>query len=289
MRVRGLFYFGSIPWLLACLLGMPGCGGSSSAGTEKETGGKSGTSTGGTDGSEEGGTNDGETGGRDNETGGNTSTGGSDDATGGTPATGGATEDLTGTWDIVTSVGEEITNFTIVVTPISVTLQGGHLRITAAPALEGYAVTHQYRDPPDALDFVPIEQGELDLGAIPFNVSGEWFLSATGTPSGCTLAVNAEQALLGCGDANGPSWLPSPRWSSISGPKAESLPSMFGDLGGLWLLKGLNSSCDVRFEGSTIGGVCRGRSETTTFNVTFDGDSASGSSSEGLEFSAQRR
>jgi hypothetical protein len=289
MRVSGLVYWGSISWIFAGSMGMPGCGGSSS-GEAEETGGRSSSSTGGRETSEGGSTPDDEPGGPINEPGGAPGTGGSDTVTGGTPAAGGATtDDLTGTWDVVTSVGEEITNFTIVVTSVSVTLQGGHLRITAAPALEGYAVTHQYRDPPDALDFVPIEQGELDLGAIPFNVSGEWFLSETGTLDGCTLAVNAEQAVLGCGNANGPSWLPSPRWSSVSGPKAESLPSIFGDLGGLWLLQGTHSSCDVRFERGTIGGACRGRSTTTTFQVTFDGDHANGSSSEGLEFSAQRR
>jgi hypothetical protein len=61
---------------------------------------------------------------------------------------------------------------------------------------------------------------------------------------------------------------------------------VFGDLSGTWSVPLMGEGCTFRFEGSTFASDCGPR--LGSMRMTFCGSIASGTTSSGIEFSAQR-
>jgi hypothetical protein len=135
---------------------------------------------------------------------------------------------------------------------------------------------------------------ETNLGAMPLPLGGEWALAAVDAgdegPRGCVATLSTDAPSFGCVRTAGVL-----DWAAPSDPTiehTETAPSMFGDLGGTWTVSDLGSggsACVVRFEGNALAVECANLAELAGgLAITFDGDVASGSSRDGLEFSATR-
>ncbi|MBI3200546.1 MAG: hypothetical protein HYZ29_03315 [Myxococcales bacterium] len=132
----------------------------------------------------------------------------------------------------------------------------------------------------------------VSLGAIPFDVSGSWFVAgASDSTNFCSWSLGASKAVAECGSVGFlPTWIGRPSNASANAQRKSSLASIFGDLGGEWhVALSTGGTCTARFEGSKISASCSGAGEFDgSFELLFDGDVASGSTDRGLELSAKR-
>jgi hypothetical protein len=82
---------------------------------------------------------------------------------------------------------------------------------------------------------------------------------------------------------------------TVRAERRRVLPSSFGDLGGEWSLATVSSggpphtTCDARFAGDSIRIECQGRQVGGALDVLVGRDSLRGTTTDGVEFSAQRR
>lgn len=232
--------------------------------------------------------------------GGATLTGGSGGADGSSGAGGNAgnANNIAGVWDIYGSVrpnGHVVTG-TLTVDDAHFLLQlnsGAMLSYGGEPATvrfvrpftrqdNVYTVTHTY--------------SQVELGAImPKYVGGSWTFTHPGVSSGrCEADLRPASFNAHCVNVlYAPSHLPNLN-HSLSAVRSTVLPSVFGDLGGVWQLQsdgGQGGRCTARFEGSEFTASCVGTWTEFDGALTFTlgNGVASGSSSEGLEISAVRR
>ncbi len=138
-------------------------------------------------------------------------------------------------------------------------------------------------------------------GIVPVDIGGGWiFANPNRSTQSCSVNVSPTQIGGSCDDFidGWPEILgyPSPGITYIA-QKTTPGTSQFGDLSGTWTLSQSNDSagaCTVSFLGSTISATCSNDGATIggggSATLTFDSDSAaSGSTSDGIEYSAHRR
>lgn len=133
--------------------------------------------------------------------------------------------------------------------------------------------------------------GPGNAGSIPLPLFGEWDAHAANTP-GCTISARPDHASASCTRAGGlPDWMETGGVATLEATRTSALESQFGDFGGHWTFTTADgASCSIRVEGSTINANCtNAQNATGSGSLVFEGDSAHGSTSAGIEFTAQRR
>jgi hypothetical protein len=134
-------------------------------------------------------------------------------------------------------------------------------------------------------------EGPGNTGIIPLPLFGEWDAHAANSP-GCTVSVKPDVASASCSKASGlPDWMELNGTATLQATRTSTLASQFGDFGGDWTFTtGVGASCSIRVEGQTISATCtNARNATGNASLTLDGDTGHGSTSAGIEFTAQRR
>lgn len=132
--------------------------------------------------------------------------------------------------------------------------------------------------------------GPGSAGIVPLPLFGRWDAHYANNP-GCTITAAPDAASATCSNVLGlPTWMQKFGNATLQATRVQSLDSAFGDFGGEWrLTTGVGASCTIRFEGTTISADCANAADATgNGSITFDGDTAHGSTSKGIEFTAQR-
>ena len=210
----------------------------------------------------------------------------------------GASGDLTGTWDLVsTSPSGVPRNGTLTIAREALTLDLGSLQLAYATANGQLDVTWTANGNASNIA-TQRSPAALDLGIVPLDVGGSWrFASQDGTER-CT-ALLSPASWTGSCDSPIAGWPPEPPpptpGVTYNAIRTQQLPSVFGDLGGVWSLtdgQGGPGSCTVTFNQSGFSATCNAATEDLagTVQVTFDGTSmASGTTSYGYELSAHKQ
>jgi hypothetical protein len=131
------------------------------------------------------------------------------------------------------------------------------------------------------------------LGAIPLPLTGGLRIDS-GDPTAFCQSVFVDGSITAnCADSADLGYLlpGSAARGSANGVRLSKAASAFGDFGGTWSVQlSGGGSCTASFVGNTVSASClRADTHTGSFTITFDGDSASGSTSEGIEFVATRQ
>jgi hypothetical protein len=135
----------------------------------------------------------------------------------------------------------------------------------------------------------------LALGAIPIDLSGSWTFRNIPGPNetvpdmfGCDATLSATNLSAICSAARLPSWVRPYDLGpgSVMGTKVAEGSSSFGDLSGTWSVPLRAATCTFRFEGSTFASDCGPK--LGDMRMTFCDSMASGTTTSGIEFSAQR-
>ena len=116
--------------------------------------------------------------------------------------------------------------------------------------------------------------------------------SEPSTPTHCQAQIAAPTLTAGCvGTSDFPEPFPDSLNGSITGTRTQTLPSLFGDLGGTWhVTDGASGTCDATFHGNTFSVLCANAGVFTgEATLTFCDGVASGSTSDSIEFSALRQ
>jgi hypothetical protein len=130
-------------------------------------------------------------------------------------------------------------------------------------------------------------------GIFPLSLGGSWLFTGSGSGSStqCQATIGTPQLVASCtGTYDFPEPLPNSLNGTIIGTRMKTLTSVFGDLGGQWHLTGSGGgTCDAVFQGNTLSVTCANAdSFTGQASITFCEGVASGSTSDGVEFSALR-
>jgi hypothetical protein len=135
----------------------------------------------------------------------------------------------------------------------------------------------------------------LDLGAIPLQVGGDWTFSTPSGQGGCLGTLSPAAWTGSCTQVD----VSTPIYDLYDSPNAHATrvathDSMFGDLGGDWTVSnGGAAHLDVSVAGNTLQATLYSSAGTTSSEgglmLAFNGGLASGTTSGGVEFSAQRR
>lgn len=208
--------------------------------------------------------------------------------------TSGSESSLAGAWDVVgTRLGNAPVSGKLIVDADHLTLVFGSSSFAALRDGDKFAVVTGFGSTVSANPAQRKSGPTANLGAVPLNVSGSWYiasgLESTGEMCSWSLGVDsAEGSCLYVGAL--PSWVGSPAHATASAQRKLTAPSIFGDLGGEWqVLLSTGGTCTARFEGGKVSGACSGAGEFNgSFEVVFAGDIASGSTDRGLELSAKR-
>jgi hypothetical protein len=210
----------------------------------------------------------------------------------------GAASDISGTWDLYGSsrvYGWAITGtLTIDATRFLLTLDSASVNyIAGSPPSLSYVRPFTGQDNTYT---VTKTDNPVDLGVIPLDVGGTWTFTRPGDPlAHCDAQVGPGTFGGRCSNVwYAPSSLPDLN-HTVSATRTTVLPSVFGELGGVWQLVsdgGSQGRCTARFEGSELIASCNSSFDAmnnSTLVFTLGDGIASGSSDEGLEISAVRR
>lgn len=275
---------------------------STDAGSGSPTGDASGSaqSTGGTTGG--GATGGGATGG--GATGGGATSGGatsggtsSGGVTGGQSCDGGCApptgNSLTGTWEVIGSrLGGKQQSALVTISPTYLIISawsGSFNAILRGDTFE-CTLTQSFRS---TKNFgLTRTAGTGDTGIIPLPLFGDWDAHAQNS-QGCAIHAASDSASATCTQAGElPDWLRDhlSNAAHLTATRTQTLPSSFGDFGGVWTFtSGYGASCTIRFEETTVSADCQNAHNATgTASFTLDGDTGHGSTSQGIEFTAQR-
>jgi hypothetical protein len=130
----------------------------------------------------------------------------------------------------------------------------------------------------------------MDVGQLPIQIGGNWLL--TNGKTGCTASLAPTNASAMCEYVRGvPRWAEIFAYGKTVGTRTSTRASIFGELGGTWsFTANLGAQCEIVFEGSSAQATCispRWR-QPETVRIDFNGATASGSASTGVEFAAHR-
>jgi len=258
MMLRGRLGW-AVVWALGSLLGVVGCGGSSSSSDDTSSSAASGSTR--------------------------SSGSGSTGTSGGSTAGSG---DLSGTWDLIISDSDgDASTATVTVSPSLLEVVGEGVELLAIIGANDINVAYDN----EAVDATRLSPANVDLGIFPLPLSGSLHFSSAGGDGSCDTSLQAESFTLTCtGGIHAGGDLPRLDNADASASKASSLPSVFGDLGGRWSYQDERTNCSLTLEGNSITVDCTGaRTYTGNATLTVDGDRISGSTNGGIEFTAQRR
>ena len=207
---------------------------------------------------------------------------------------------IAGTWDVQGSQMNEMpfeatvliddSHFTFAVT-------GGSSRSSLTFSSAGNTISLVWlAEPNDAPVNIVTTRASAPLaqGILPLPLGGLWTFAGSepGTPTHCQAQIAAPMLTAGCvGTSDFPEPFPRSLNGSITGTRMQTLPSLFGDLGGTWHVTDQGSgSCDASFHGNTASVLCTNAGLFTgEATLTFCDGVASGSTSDGVEFSALRQ
>jgi hypothetical protein len=212
----------------------------------------------------------------------------------------GGARSLEGTWDVVgTQYAGQPTSATVTISPseLQVITHGGSFLAVLQGDTFAVAWTYPYAH----LGYpLPVVTNTFDAartpgagtaGIIPLPLFGDWQLLSQ-RANGCGATLSPTRLSGSCNLVGpGPVWAPSIEDGQLNATRTEPLGSIFGDLGGSWTvaLSG-GGSCSVRVEGATITSQCNdAQLATGTFSFSYDQTTAHGVTSQGIEFTAQRR
>lgn len=203
--------------------------------------------------------------------------------------------DLTGIWYVTGTAREGTRNFVVELSSNSLGASADNLTFQARGADGAFDVDYHYERggwlvEDSRLEVERTEEASFGLGIFPIALGGKWSVRGVGELSGCSFELTDDSSTMGCGNVRGPNWMTNVARRSMVGQRNSRLDSSFGDLGGQWTFSGSpGTKCMLTVEGSTISGVCDSLANgRESFEVSFDGDYASGSGSNDFEFSAHR-
>ncbi|HVU04499.1 MAG TPA: hypothetical protein VHE30_22230 [Polyangiaceae bacterium] len=213
---------------------------------------------------------------------------------------GGTATSLEGVWDVVGStVGYPSTSMVVTLSPTSLLIdnEGGFLHATRQGELwavdSSYTIRSRVSDLLGRADrHFPATRTspvDADLGVIPLPLLGDWTI---GNEQDCTGTFGDGSISGGCGPVGpGPEWAPDLDEGSVTATRMETRSSVFGTLGGAWTVTSTKGvACQVTIHDATIMGTCGSASRFAgAFTLQYDQDVVHGSTSNGLEFTAQRR
>lgn len=218
----------------------------------------------------------------------NASGGGAADstATTTTTTTTGGSSDLSGTWDLLIAQPDgDVSTSTVTLSPTRLAVDG-ELELLALIADEVIDIAFDG----EALRATRMAV-DLDLGVIPLPFGGS--LRFTGVPDegpACDYDLDTTSLSLVCtDDISTPGDLPELDEANLQAQRTEALSSEFGELGGRWSVTAEDVECLVVVEGNTIDVECSRGDSDASVTVTVGAERISGSTSEGVEFTAQRR
>jgi hypothetical protein len=117
------------------------------------------------------------------------------------------------------------------------------------------------------------------------------FAGVPDTGVGCNYNLGPTALSISCTSrvARPPSW-PELSNAIVTASRDESLASILGDIGGRWTVSSGNATCQAALEGNTVTLTCvNAKSYTGQVTLNVNGDRISGTTSGGIEFTAQRR
>jgi hypothetical protein len=207
---------------------------------------------------------------------------------------------LSGTWEIIGSrVGDNPRSALVAISSRSLLVSGWEGTFQAVAHGNAFDVAFN-RTYPGGFGFTSSglrfgftatrTDGPGNAGIIPLPLFGEWDAHAQNSP-GCTISARPDLATASCTRAGElPVWMQRAGAATLQATRTSALASEFGDFGGEWTFTtALGASCSIRVEGSTISAECTNAgSATGSGSLVFEGDSAHGSTSAGIEFTAQR-
>jgi len=211
------------------------------------------------------------------------------------PGGGQAAGSLQGTWDVVGSrLGlQNQMSFVVTLQPSSFAVVTSHGSLNALISGTGATIDVEESSPRQVVA-THSGRGQLNLGALPVDISGNWMLASTPADgSSCSWSLGAGTVSGSCTDADFDlDWAPDPGTGTMTGSRTRVVQSIFGDLGGEWTVTfSEGASMTAIFEGNTLslsGSEALG-GRVSWINLSFDGNTASGTGSDSIEFSAQRR
>jgi hypothetical protein len=226
-------------------------------------------------------------------------TGGVDGSGGALEGSGGgepvASGGLSGIWDAIGSrLGGRSSGAMITIESHRLEILADELTLVVTPLGDGFDVIYGTRYREERLLATRTSASAADLGEFPLDLAGGWLLTDTapGVVGACESLLTDGALTASCQDV---AWVPGLirelRDGIANGERTTELPSIFGDLGGVWQIQGSRGGyCEVRFEGQTFSADCSGEgSFDGVLEAEFDGTIMSGRTSSGIEFSAQRR
>lgn len=202
--------------------------------------------------------------------------------------------DISGLWMVtVTSVTKAPRTMTVIVSSGAITVEhwSGFVQAVADNNLSSFEAYHETTTRWDLLLARHMSNVEMQLGALPFDLAGRWRLgNLVETGSACESTLKPLEFDAHCNDVRAPGWIGDLADGRISGTKRVELASMFGQLGGQWeLVFSRGGSCTAHIEHTTLGITCQGTGRLDGASmITINGNTASGFTSRGIEFSAVR-
>jgi hypothetical protein len=210
-------------------------------------------------------------------------------ATTGTKTAPGEVGALSGSWEIVGSGPSRVQESVLVtVSPTVLTINARGGSVSAAAQGDAFDVSVQWGAHQQSFTAVrtPAQGGG---GIIPLPLFGTWTANTPGS-TGCDIQAGTESVSATCANVSLPGWAPRIN-GHLTATKTAGLESEYGDLSGQWsITTDTSATCTLRFEANTASLECRNAPYANgTASVTIDGDTAHGSTSTGIEFTAQRR
>lgn len=203
-------------------------------------------------------------------------------------------EGIDGLWTVtvteLTGQGQEIL-VNVSVDSFTVAHWTGFIQLVANINASAYDVYRQTAFATDSLLANHMSLVDMSFGVIPYALSGIWHLSNNpDTGHSCESKLTPTTLEAHCNEVFPPAWIGTLTDGRLEGTKTLELASVFGQLGGEWqLVFSRAGACVARFEHTTMGISCTGTGRLDgTSSLTFNGDTASGYTARGVEFSAIR-
>jgi hypothetical protein len=203
---------------------------------------------------------------------------------------------LSGNWHAVgTSLGKPPVEFDIGIDAQHVSVRNARGSFVAESSGNGFTVTYTDNGSSTPKRLAAMQQlaGSAAFGVLPIDISGSWTFrniigpTDSGDHFGCDATLVGATLSGVCSDTRLPSWTrpydPGP--GTTMGAKIADGASIFGDLSGTWLVPLRFATCTFEFQGTTFSSIC---GKLGGMRITFCGSMASGSTTGGFEFSAQR-
>jgi hypothetical protein len=197
------------------------------------------------------------------------------------------TNTIAGNWDLLSTgnsthvkVSVDATSFTFVhdVQELAFKVTGGTMSLV-------------WREPTPVPITVAQTTSALDVGVLPLAVGGDWLFSSADSTQSCKASVRAAALTASC---NGVQATPLGALSgTMIGERTTSLPSLFGDLGGVWHLASGRGSIDVTVSRNEFKVVSNGLGNLSGHPLTLDvkicNGTLTGTTSDGAELAGTRQ